>query len=44
VREGYFELMKSDPERWVKIDASQSPAAVQEDIRRAVKNRVGNGN
>ncbi len=40
VREGYIKLMKADPGRWVKIDASQPPEMVQGDIRIAVDNRL----
>ncbi len=30
VREGYLELMRQEPGRWVKVDASQSKEVVQE--------------
>ncbi len=40
VRRGYHNLVQTEPERWVVIDASQSPAKVQEDMRRAVAERL----
>ncbi len=41
VRNGYLNLVKWEPERWVVIDASQSPAKVQAEMRRAVAERLG---
>jgi len=43
VREGYIQLMKADPGRWVRTDASQPPEIVQGDIRIAVDNRLAEG-
>lgn len=43
VREGYIQLMKADPGRWVRTDASQLPEIVQGDIRIAVDNRLAEG-
>ncbi len=40
VRLGYFELMAQEPERWVKIDASRPPQAVQADIQAVVTGRL----
>jgi len=40
VRQGYFELMAQEPERWVKIDASRDPQAVQADIQTVVIDRL----
>ena len=40
VRQGYFELVGQEPERWVKIDASRSPQAVQADIQAVVTSRL----
>ena len=40
VRQGYFELVEQEPERWVKIDASRPPQAVQADIQAAVAGRL----
>jgi len=40
VRRGYFSLVQAEPERWVVIDASQSPKKVQEDMRQAVAIRL----
>jgi dTMP kinase len=39
VRQGYLEMAHAEPQRWVVIDAAQSPERVQEDIRRVVKER-----
>ncbi len=40
VRNGYLNLVKAEPERWVVIDASQEPGNVQEEMRRAVAKRL----
>ncbi|MEN6299990.1 MAG: dTMP kinase [Anaerolineaceae bacterium] len=40
VREGYYQLMNEEPERWVLIDAAQTPEQVQEQIRLAVIARL----
>jgi dTMP kinase len=40
VRQGYFELAKAEPERWVKIDARQPVEEVQAAARRAVDARL----
>ncbi len=40
VREGYFKLMETEPERWVLIDASQMQDEIQEQIRSAVASRL----
>jgi dTMP kinase len=40
VRQGYFELVRAEPERWVVIDASVSPVGVQEAMRAAVQGRL----
>jgi len=40
VRQGYFELAREEPWRWVWIDASGSPETVQEEIRRVVRERL----
>ena len=40
VRQGYFELVRAEPERWVVIDASVSPVGVQEAMRAAVQERL----
>jgi dTMP kinase len=40
VRQGYFELAKAEPERWVKIDALQPVEEVQAAARRAVDARL----
>ncbi len=40
VRQGYYELVRAEPERWVVIDACVSPLEVQEAMRAAVKGRL----
>jgi dTMP kinase len=40
VRQGYLEMAHAEPQRWVVVDAAQSPERVQEDIRRVVKERL----
>jgi len=40
VRQGYRQLVQVEPERWEVIDASQSPAQVQNEIRRVVTERL----
>lgn len=40
VRQGYFELAASEPERWVMIDASQPPEVVQSAMRQAIMTRI----
>jgi dTMP kinase len=40
VRQGYFELAKAEPARWVKLDASQPVGQVQAAIRQAVDARL----
>jgi dTMP kinase len=40
VRRGYYELVQAEAERWVVIDASQSPAQVQQAMRAAVMRRL----
>jgi dTMP kinase len=40
VRRGYFNLVKTEPERWEVIDASRSPAEVQEEMRRVISQRL----
>jgi dTMP kinase len=40
VREGFIRLAKSDPLRWIIIDASQPFEQVQQEIRRIVINRL----
>lgn len=41
VLKGYGELAAADPERWVVIEATGSPAAVARTIRDAVRERLG---
>jgi dTMP kinase len=40
VRQGYRQLVQSEPGRWEVIDASQSPGQVQNEIRRVVTARL----
>jgi dTMP kinase len=40
VRDGYHELVKLDPERWVKIDGSQEPEKVQTELQQATLARL----
>lgn len=42
VRQGYLDLARQNPERWVTIDASQPFDAVQSDLRRAIAERLPN--
>lgn len=41
VREGYHELASLEPERWVTVDAAQTPEMVQLAIRGIVDTRTG---
>lgn len=41
VRQGYLELARLEPQRWVVINASQPSEAVQASIRRVVLQRLG---
>lgn len=41
VRMGYLQLMRDEPDRWVMVDASQSPKQVQNEMRRVVDERLG---
>jgi dTMP kinase len=40
VRQGYHQLARAEPERWVIIDASKSPEAVQAAIQHVVSERL----
>jgi dTMP kinase len=40
VREGYLNLVREDPDRWVVIDANQPFDQVRADIRRVVFERL----
>lgn len=40
VRAGYLEMAKAEPERWVVIDAGQTPDMVQSKLRQAVLQRL----
>ena len=40
VRQGYLQLVRDEPGRWVVIDASQSPQQVQSNLRRAIAERL----
>jgi dTMP kinase len=41
VRQGYLELAKAEPERWVVIDGCASPEEVEASIHSVVKERLG---
>ncbi|MCI0580528.1 MAG: dTMP kinase [Chloroflexi bacterium] len=40
VREGYRELARAEPKRWVVVDAERPVDAVQADVRRAIEERL----
>jgi len=40
VRQGYHELIRQEPQRWVVVDAGQAPERVQADIRKFVMERL----
>ncbi|KAA3646486.1 MAG: dTMP kinase [Chloroflexi bacterium] len=40
VYKGYQTMMAEDPERWVVVDGTQPPEKVQEDMRRAILERL----
>jgi dTMP kinase len=40
VRQGYLELVRSEPQRWHIVDASQSYDEVQEELRRVVLQKL----
>jgi dTMP kinase len=40
VRQGYFELARQEPGRWVMVDASQPAGMLQADIQRVVRERL----
>lgn len=41
VRQGYLRLAREEPERWVVVDASQSPKQVQNEMRCIVAEKLG---
>ena len=40
VRQGYFEMVRAEPDRWVVIDAGKPPEQVQAAIRTVVLERL----
>lgn len=40
VRDGYLQMAREEPQRWVVIDANRPPSNVQNDIRRVVLERL----
>jgi dTMP kinase len=40
VREGYLEMARQEPKRWVVVDADRPKEVIQEDIRRIVLSRL----
>lgn len=43
VRQGYFELARQEPERWVTVDAGRPAEQVQDELRRVVVQRLSIG-
>jgi dTMP kinase len=43
VRQGYLELARAEPERWVVLDATQAVETLQTQVRRVVVERLGMG-
>lgn len=41
VRQGYYRLAEADPDRWIRIDASQSEQQIQDEINAALESRLG---
>jgi dTMP kinase len=41
VRQGYWEMLGAEPERWVTVDAEKPPEQVQAAIRRIVMEKLG---
>lgn len=40
VREGYLELARAEPERWVSVDAAQTVETLQAEVRAIVSQRI----
>lgn len=40
VRQGYHQLVREEPDRWVVIDAGRTPDCVQVDVRKVVMERL----
>jgi dTMP kinase len=40
VRQGYHDLARAEPQRWVIVDAAQPPEQVQVDIRKVIAERL----
>ncbi len=40
IRQGFLEIARAEPERWIIVDASQSPEMVQLALRKAVLSRL----
>jgi dTMP kinase len=40
VRQGYLELARAEPERWVVLDAAQGVETLQTEVRRVVVERL----
>jgi dTMP kinase len=41
VRAGYLELAQAEPDRWVKLDATQDVVTLEAEVRRVVTSRLG---
>ena len=40
VRAGYLELAEAEPQRWVRVDAAQTPQQVQFDLQKVISQRI----
>lgn len=40
VRAGYLELAEAEPQRWVLVDAAQTPQQVQFDLQKIISQRI----
>lgn len=40
VRAGYLELAEAEPQRWVRVDAAQTPQQVQFDLQKIISQRI----
>ncbi len=40
VRAGYIELAEAEPQRWVRVDAAQTPQQVQFDLQKIISQRI----
>jgi dTMP kinase len=40
VRQGYFQMVREEPDRWAVIDAAQPPELVQAELRKEIMKRI----